>query len=414
MPKQATYCKPTTVLAAELGISSFTLHKYASMGLSGFTPEGLTAFRKTTPSVNRSRPGRKTKTPAHLLTPSTHAVWYLAELARDLKSFPDWGCLWKKPIFKTCSFCKQDFEASDNRTKTCSRSCATKLHQEKPWISCCSCHAIIGLGVKISARIIGPHASFSAIAGSLRVRGIHRATPPDGSWDLYARRRGLCQKTKAMLVPPWWGDEESAKGWRSNEKASFPDWSYIWTKERATRQAAERYRSMSDDERKAWNKALWEKRKSCPEQLAKTQAKVRLWKKRNPEKHKASVRKSIKARKLRDPGFKIACNMRNRFKEIMEVSRDPSRKWNSSLIGCDTRQLATHLESQFKRGMSWENYGTHWHVDHIIPCAAFDHTKPEQVRQCWHFTNLAPLEAKKNMAKSDKIIHPQLSLLLTA
>jgi hypothetical protein len=97
----------------------------------------------------------------------------------------------------------------------------------------------------------------------------------------------------------------------------------------------------------------------------------------------------------------------------MEVTRDPSRKWNSALIGCDTHQLAAHLESKFKRGMTWANYGTHWHVDHIMPCAVFDHTKPEQVRQCWHFSNLAPLEAKKNMAKGANIEAPQLSLLLS-
>jgi hypothetical protein len=176
---------------------------------------------------------------------------------------------------------------------------------------------------------------------------------------------------------------------------------------------AERYQNMSIEERREWNRACTSRRKACPAQAEKQRQKVRDWKKRNPEKHRASTLKSLKARKLRDPGFKIACNLRNRFKEIMEVARDPSRKWNSSLIGCDTHRLAAHLESQFTRGITWENYGTHWHVDHIIPCAAFDHTKPEQVRQCWHFTNLRPLEAKSNLAKGAKIEAPQLQLLLT-
>ena len=140
--------------------------------------------------------------------------------------------------------------------------------------------------------------------------------------------------------------------------------------------------------------------------------KVLKWKESNPWKCRESSKKSTKLRKLRDPGFKIQCNMRHRFKKLLLASRDPNKKWNSSLVGCDTRQLAKHLESKFKRGMTWENYGAYWHVDHIIPCAVFDHTKPGEVAQCWHWTNLQPLEAKANIAKSDTIKDGQLSLLL--
>lgn len=27
--------------------------------------------------------------------------------------------------------------------------------------------------------------------------------------------------------------------------------------------------------------------------------------------------------------------------------------------------------------MSWENHGIYWHLDHIIPCSAFDLTKKQ-------------------------------------
>jgi hypothetical protein len=276
--------------------------------------------------------------------------------------------------------------------------------------------ATIGLGIKATARLLG-HAHPGKVASAWTVRGIKRTIPAEGSWDLYARRRGLCQKTKTMPVLPWWGGEEEASGWMSNAKARFPNWSYLWYKEKAKEKGKERYKRMTAEERKAFSARCMENRKkqweANPETKKRDLARMRKWKATNPEKNRESVKKSTKARKLRDPGFNIACNMRNRFKEIMGAVRDPSRKWNSSLIGCDTHQLAAHLESNFKRGMTWENYGTHWHVDHIIPCAAFDHTKPEQVRQCWHFTNLRPLEAKANMAKGAKIEAPQLQLLLT-
>lgn len=73
------------------------------------------------------------------------------------------------------------------------------------------------------------------------------------------------------------------------------------------------------------------------------------------------------------------------------------------LIGCNIKFLRNHLEKQFKKGMSWSNYGK-WHLDHIKPCAIFDLRKPEEQRKCFHYTNLQPLWAEENMAKHDKIL----------
>jgi hypothetical protein len=81
-------------------------------------------------------------------------------------------------------------------------------------------------------------------------------------------------------------------------------------------------------------------------------------------------------------------------------------------LGCTQDQLRSHIESQFYRGMNWGNYGTKWHVDHILPCACFDHSDQNQVAACWHWTNLRPLCAKKNAAKKDRITHPQMNLRL--
>ena len=63
-----------------------------------------------------------------------------------------------------------------------------------------------------------------------------------------------------------------------------------------------------------------------------------------------------------------------------------------------------YLESKFKPGMTRENYGKEWHIDHIIPCIAFDLSKEENQKMCFHYTNLQPLWAHENLSKGSKIL----------
>lgn len=67
-----------------------------------------------------------------------------------------------------------------------------------------------------------------------------------------------------------------------------------------------------------------------------------------------------------------------------------------------------------EKDMSWDNYGE-WHVDHKIPKSVFNFTKPEHTdfQRCWALSNLQPMWASENIAKSNKINkHFQPSLLI--
>jgi hypothetical protein len=72
-----------------------------------------------------------------------------------------------------------------------------------------------------------------------------------------------------------------------------------------------------------------------------------------------------------------------------------------NLIGCNSKKLSNYLSNLFLKGMSIKNHGE-WHIDHIIPCASFDLTDPEQQKQCFYYTNLQPLWADDNLKKGDK------------
>jgi hypothetical protein len=51
--------------------------------------------------------------------------------------------------------------------------------------------------------------------------------------------------------------------------------------------------------------------------------------------------------------------------------------------------------------MTWENQGTVWHVDHIVPVASFkiDSVDCPDFHACWAMTNLRPLWAEDNLLK---------------
>lgn len=70
------------------------------------------------------------------------------------------------------------------------------------------------------------------------------------------------------------------------------------------------------------------------------------------------------------------------------------------MLGYTAVQLKHRIESQWKEGMTWENYGE-WDIDHIRPLTSFDtKSNPNEVNA---LSNLQPLWREENMAKFNKI-----------
>lgn len=115
--------------------------------------------------------------------------------------------------------------------------------------------------------------------------------------------------------------------------------------------------------------------------------------------------KIINGSKEQELSRRIKISLRSRLSRVLRLHRDCKKISNTiELTGCEAKMLMSHIESQFKDGMSWSNYGYDgWHIDHIIPCASFNLTDPEQQKKCFHYTNLQPLWAKDNFKKGTKL-----------
>jgi len=133
--------------------------------------------------------------------------------------------------------------------------------------------------------------------------------------------------------------------------------------------------------------------------------KITLYRKNHRKKnHKEIDRKNgiyIIKREKYDIGFKIANRLRHRTYSSL-IAKNASKNFKfKEYIGCSISKLKAHLEEQFTKGMSWNNYGK-WEIDHVRPCASFDLSKPEEQLECFNYKNLQPLWAKDNMKKGGK------------
>jgi hypothetical protein len=102
------------------------------------------------------------------------------------------------------------------------------------------------------------------------------------------------------------------------------------------------------------------------------------------------------------PHVKLARYLRIRLWCVLKRGGKSKAGSAVELLGCSVEVARTHLERQFTRGMTWENWGEVWHVDHIRALAGFDLTDAAQLAEACHFTNLRPLGKAANLAKGAK------------
>lgn len=143
------------------------------------------------------------------------------------------------------------------------------------------------------------------------------------------------------------------------------------------------------------------------------------YRKANPEKEKVRHAKWYQENKAwivkrnkkyldSNPGIKLSRSCRTRVSNIFKSGKDAS-----DLLGCDTEFLYEWFMFSLSfcdDDLTFENYGTKWHIDHVIPCAVYDLTDEKQKKICFHWTNLAPLEKIENMSKGGRVYQSYIDI----
>jgi hypothetical protein len=89
----------------------------------------------------------------------------------------------------------------------------------------------------------------------------------------------------------------------------------------------------------------------------------------------------------------------------LKAKNTTKRNSTFSTLGYTAQDLVNHITGRLRPGMTWENYGKVWHIDHVRPVSWFtvDPANSESVnafiKKCWAVNNLQPLFTQENRSK---------------
>lgn len=173
-----------------------------------------------------------------------------------------------------------------------------------------------------------------------------------------------------------------------------------WVKTKDEQSERSKQWRLDNPERVKVNMKNWlEKNKEYKKQKDKEYRE--LHKEEYKENHRRWVRENYARMKAENTveyiNYKLKSNMGRRIREILGQQKSERCL---DYVGCPLDTLREHIESTFIDGMSWENYGE-WHIDHKIPCAAFDMSDAAELKACFYYKNLQALWARDNVIKKD-------------
>lgn len=218
--------------------------------------------------------------------------------------------------------------------------------------------------------------------------------------------------------------QEYQRQYRNKHRKALSDYGRAWRAAHPERCAAytKKYRAKVPDKCREWAERFrasqkgkdYQKRWSAANRASKRASCVR-WRKKHPHRQKLSskrwmdknrsyMNKYERQRCATDPSFRLGKRLRARVRSALLSQGVKKTNRTLELVGCNREFLVKHLQAKFAPGMTWDNYGSVWEIDHRVPCKLFDLTDRQQQLACFNFSNLQPLSVFENRSKHCKLI----------
>jgi len=134
---------------------------------------------------------------------------------------------------------------------------------------------------------------------------------------------------------------------------------------------------------------------TCSDECRKA---IRLHRRECPKQKKKKA--DNQRQRQKDPIRKIRSRIATRHWVALKGQMSDARSMRN--LGIDREGLVKHLlDTDYARenGLTLENYGKEWHVDHIRPLSSFDLTDEKQVREATNYKNMQALTIEDNLKK---------------
>jgi hypothetical protein len=179
------------------------------------------------------------------------------------------------------------------------------------------------------------------------------------------------------------------KEWRLKNQEKRRESLKRWKKENVDKiKEYKKNRKPTENEKRG--KQLW---------LMANAEKIKQYRKEYKKNNQKKLSQADKLRKQQDPTYRAICSIRSRVSGLCRDICNGKKRSSTKAIGLARDEFRLYIESLFKEGMTWDNYGS-WHIDHIKPLSLAK--TEDEVMKLNHYTNLQPLWAIDNLKKSNK------------
>ncbi len=177
------------------------------------------------------------------------------------------------------------------------------------------------------------------------------------------------------------------------------------------------------EEGKKWLKEYDSIRKSTPEYKArqkerdrlnylakkeKIKARVKAYEQANKDSIRKAKRKYKDNKEATDELYAFTESVRRNVRVSFSRLKLSKTTNTESIIGCSFEEFREHIKIQFKDGMTLDNHGKVWHLDHILPLAYAKgifidvECQKRMIEKLCHYTNYQPLFWIDNLSKGKK------------
>lgn len=190
---------------------------------------------------------------------------------------------------------------------------------------------------------------------------------------------------------------------RNKEKIKIRSKLYRQGNKEKIRRRQTNWRKKNPERWNKFNKTYYQKNKK------KVLMKQEKYYQKNKDKIKIYQRKFMQKRR-ENPQYRLYYLMSKHIHSAIKQNK-ASKHWED-LVGYTLEDLKKHLEKQFKKGMTWKNHGSYWHIDHRKPSSWFKFSTPQdpEFKECFALENLQPKRAEENIKKGNKYAEPTLNI----